>query len=140
MPVQAPPTVPDERSPGCIRLPRPLWIGVTTAALVIAGLGLRVAIQFDNQGRQQIAIRDLRALGRGIAITRSTLPEQLLNFLDDDWRNHFDEVVSADFREFPATDDAKLAQIRWPCTVKDVFLGGTRITDAGVAGLTRLTG
>jgi Leucine-rich repeat (LRR) protein len=139
MPVEAPPTVPDEAGPVSIRLPSPLWIGAASVALVIAGVGLRVVVQFNFQDRQQIAIRDLRALGGGIAVTSSSLPDQLLNFVDDDWRYLFDEVVGADFREHPATDDAMLGQVRWPSTVTFVFLAGTRITDSGVAGLTGLT-
>ena len=42
------------------RVPRPLWIGLATVVLVVAGLGLRFYMPIY---RQQVAIREIKRVG-----------------------------------------------------------------------------
>src|SRR5258708_4395822 len=63
-----------------IRLPRPLWIGLATAALVVIAGILRVVIPAY---RQQVAIREIRR-NRGEVPTERAGPEWLRDSLGDE--------------------------------------------------------
>jgi hypothetical protein len=58
------PITPERRS-FVIRLPRPLWIGVTAMVLIVVSMGVGFVIPI---WRQQVAIREIRRLGGRIEI------------------------------------------------------------------------
>src|SRR5690348_5011713 len=83
-----------------IRLPRPLWIGLATAALVLVALGLRFGVPIY---RQEIAVREVQGL-RGPIGRMPRTPEWLRTKLGHEWATMFDEVTVITLSERPATD------------------------------------
>src|SRR5262245_48410020 len=76
-----------------IRLPRPLWIGLAAAALVIVGAGLRFGVPIY---RQKEAIRAIEQAG-GAAPPIEGGPKWLRELVGDEWMTWFDRVETVHF-------------------------------------------
>src|SRR5262245_53069861 len=91
------PMTPPRRS---IRLPRPLWIGLATAALVVVGVGLRFGVPIYQQ---HAAIREIERLGGNLDL-RPRGPKWLRNWVSDKRMKPFDVVDRVEFGGRPITD------------------------------------
>jgi Leucine-rich repeat (LRR) protein len=142
-----------------MRLPRPLWFGLSTVAVVVVGLGWRVAVPIY---RQFVAIREIERL-YGVVRTEPRGPKWLRASLTDKRMKVFDDVIGVHFIVGRATDstvghlgcltkvevlelektevtDEGLAQIKGLTNLRKLHLSNTRVTDAGLAHLKGLTG
>jgi ankyrin repeat protein len=91
-----------------IHLPRPLWIGLATVALIGASLGVRYGVPIY---RQQVAIREIERAGGSVIMNTAgpfRLRRWLNNWISDSWLRPFDSIARADviFRE-TIDDDIK---------------------------------
>ena len=129
-----------------IPLPRPLWMGLATVALIVAGVGLRIGVPAYWQ---QALIREIERLG-GRVETDPRGPRWIRNLVGDQRMKLFDEVVKVDLfitsfagaidTQTPVSD-ATLGCIGRLNGLKFLRLSNTTVTDSGVArlaGLTRL--
>ena len=71
-----------------IRLPRPLWIGLAAAVLVVLGVGVQIGVPIY---RQQVVIREIEQVG-GIALTFPRGPEWVRDRVGDDWMRLIEDV------------------------------------------------
>jgi hypothetical protein len=143
--------------PFSIRLPPPLWIGLSAVVLLIvaAGLGLGVPIL-----RQQLALQEIQNLG-GLREVRYAGPRWLQQSLGYE-RTHFLDVVTvvrlggteandSDIRFLSGlgtvehvvlfntrVTDAALPRLRTAGRLKRLYLHGTHVTDAGIESLTTM--
>src|SRR5438874_2664031 len=83
-----------------IWLPRPLWIGVATIALVIVAVGLRIGMPIY---RQQVVIQEIEQLGGKIE-SRHAGPQWLRDRLGYERAELLDEVFSVSLSDTRATD------------------------------------
>ncbi len=90
------PTHPEPRSLS-IRLPRPLWVGVATVALVVVAFGLGIGVPHH---RKQTAIREVSAAAGRIGFRRD-VPEILRDLLGEKRMQWFDSVESVSFDPDP---------------------------------------
>jgi len=121
----ADPTTP-EPSRFAIRLPRSLWVVITTYVIVVVAVGLQFGVPVY---RQQTAIWEIERMG-GRVVTSKRGPDWLRDWLGDEPMKKFDEVQGVYLDG--TLDDAGLERIS---TLKDVnwlCLHETRITDAGL--------
>jgi hypothetical protein len=117
-----------------IGLPRPLWIGLTAAVLLIGWL----AIQFGMPiYRQQAAIREIKQLGGRVDLLKDG-PSWLYDLIGDAPMELIEEPLSADLPNF---SNEGLRHINWLAGLKELHLMESTITDAGlvyVSGMTNL--
>src|SRR5882724_7364558 len=99
---------PTERHSSWVQLPRPLWIGLVTIALIVVGTGLRFGLPTY---RQQVAIREIERQG-GTVEFEPKGPEWLRGLLGARRMEFFDDVIKVDLSnrgvnhgEIVATDD-----------------------------------
>ncbi len=109
-----PANVTPERGRLSINLPRPLWIGVATALLVVMAARLRLGVPLY---RRHLAIRAIDRAG-GIIFTRRTAPEFLRRWLSVDQIMRFDEVERI-VNLPPRTNDAALVDVGWLDSLKE---------------------
>src|SRR4029079_8388649 len=83
-----------------IRLPRPLWIGLSTVALVLVGVGLRFGVPIY---RHHAAIQVVERL-EGRVSSRPGVPEWLREWLNDEWMKPLDAVTQVDLIGTQGTD------------------------------------
>ena len=141
-------------------MPRPLWIGLAAAMLVLAAVSLHVGVPIY---RQRVAIREIERVKGEVLLTRPRGPEWLRGLLGDRWKRLLlDEVVSVNLADSEVTDstlvhlkelpglehlwlnrtgvsDAGLANLAGLVNLQELGLQGTRVTDLGLAHLTGLT-
>ncbi len=117
-----------------IRLPRPHWIGVVTALLIVAAAALRVGLPVY---RQQVAIRQIERAGGNVK-TKSSAPNWLRQIVGSEWLTVFDDpvVVSVMNRRI---DESDLRNLACFTRLEKLWLGGTAITDDDLACLKGLT-
>jgi hypothetical protein len=128
---------PSERRRFAIRMPRPLWIGVAAAVVIVVALGLRVGLPIY---REHVAVAEVERLG-GWAFTEPWGPEWLASLLydiDQDLGDRLVTVSSVCLDGRPATDKT-LEQLSWLSGLENLRLNRTEVTDAGLARLHRLT-
>ena len=122
-----------------IRLPRPLWISLSTFMLIVVATAIGIGAPIY---RQRAAFREIARLD-GLVITESRGPEWLRERLGDHWREVFDKVVGVEVVEvgldYSDATDATLGEIRWLTGLKSLSLEGTQITDASLRNVTDLT-
>jgi len=115
------------------RVPRPLWIGVGTVALVFGGLAL-IAVRYYLQG---VAIREINAVG-GSVETRPRWPDWLKERLGDERLRPYDEPIHARLSYSRARDET-LGQLHRLPGLKRLDCNATRISDAGLVHLRDMT-
>ncbi len=143
-----------------VRLPRPLWIGLAAAVLILIAFGLEIGLPIY---RQNVAIREIRRLG-GMVQTLPAGPTWLRKLIGDERAESFEHVEVVDFRDTKISDgelenvlqrigtgivaldlaetqvtDIGLKAVRRMTTLKYLFLDGTRVTDAGLIHLRGFT-
>jgi hypothetical protein len=136
MSTTAPNLAPVESRPFSIRLPRPLWIGVATAVVIVVSLGLRVGLPIY---RQHAAVAEIERLG-GMVFTEPCGPEwlePLLYNIDQDLGDQLVTVTSVCLEGRPVRDDT-LDHLVWLSDVKELRLNLTEMTDARLARLKEL--
>jgi hypothetical protein len=116
-----------------IRLPRPLWIGLAAAMLVIAGMAL-IVLRYYLQG---IAIHEINAAGGSVEM-RPRWPGWLRERLDDERLRPFDEPVSVKL-SYSRAGDETLGQLSRLPGLKRLDCNGAKISDAGLAHIGRIT-
>ena len=117
-----------------IRLPRPLWIGLAAAVLVVLGVGVQIGVPIY---RQQVVIREIEQVG-GIALTFPRGPEWVRDRVGDDWMRLIEDVREVQLVVKPATD-ATLGHIGELGSLQRLYLDQTLVTDEGLAHLKRLS-
>ncbi|HEY3969261.1 MAG TPA: hypothetical protein VGM05_32215 [Planctomycetaceae bacterium] len=128
----APNPTPSEPRRFPIGLPRPLWIGLVTVVVAVAGVGLRIGI---SAYRQQVAIREINRLG-GTIYRPSRVPLWLsskgiqFDFLD---QVEAVDLTGADI------DDGGMKFLRDFPELEILSLWGTRVSDSGLRNVESLT-
>jgi len=118
-----------------IRLPRPLWIGVTAVFLAVLAVGLRFGLPALQRHR---TIHEIELLG-GSDSQENGGPDWLRKWVGDDTmqRLGFDQVISVNLGQTEAMD-ATLRYFGRFRELKSLQLDGSRVTDAGLAHLSTL--
>jgi hypothetical protein len=106
-----------------VRLPRPLWIGLTAIVLFFIGFGLRIGVPIY---RQQEAIRELEGIDGRCHIEPGG-PDWLRRWLGDEQMKPFDSVWYVDLSGTDATDN-DVKQIAAFTSVRKLDLGETRVS------------
>jgi hypothetical protein len=133
-PTAAPnPTPPNSRR-FPIRLQRPLSIGLATAALVVAAVGLHVGVPMYQE---HVALCEIERL-RGQMIRRDSGPAWLRRWLHDEYRYLYDLPNSVSFQGTAVTDNDLVILRRLP-SLQGLLLRDTQVTDAGLVHLKRMT-
>lgn len=117
-----------------IRLPRPLWIGLGTVVVVVAGVGLRIGVPIF---RQQVAIQEIERLGGKVEMHPGG-PAWLRIWVGDPRMKLFDDVRKVHLNGTQA-NDATLGHVGWLAKLDWLSLANTPTTDAGIEHLKRLT-
>jgi len=127
-------TVPNTPEPrrSSIRLPRPLWIGLATVALVVVAVGLGFGVPIY---RQQVAIREIDRFGGWVAREPGG-PDWLRRWTGSE--NIFDEVQGV-YLVGTNLADADLDRLNGAVNPKILAISGTRVGDAGLIHLTNFT-
>src|SRR5262245_33008136 len=86
-------------------LPRPLWIGLTTAALVVTGVGVQIGLPIY---RKHAAIQEIRRLG-GFIDSHRQGAKWLRDRVGDQWMQVFDEPFEISCTE--QSTDATMAHL-----------------------------
>jgi hypothetical protein len=113
-----------------IRPPRPLWIALAAAVLILVACGLQFGMPIY---RQQMAVREIERLG-GSVLTSPRGPKWLRDLAGDERMKSFDIVDGADLGDIHATD-ANLEQLTALTGLEDLWLHDSQVTDAGLAHL-----
>src|SRR5260221_9343624 len=110
-----------------IRLPRPLWIGLTAVVVfgVAGGLWIGAPIY-----RKQMVIREIERLG-GAVRTQPGGPEWLRGRMADKRITLFDDVVAVYLEDTRATD-VTLGHFGPLTKLSTLYLDNTQVTDAGL--------
>jgi hypothetical protein len=124
-----------------IRLPRPLWIGLATALLVVVAVGLQLGIPIY---RQEVAIREIERRG-GSVESYDPVPTWVIriwlmwseSYSEKSDRLFFQDVHDVDLDGADA-DDAVLDWVGEFPHVRRLDLTMTHVTDAGMRRLGRL--
>jgi hypothetical protein len=85
-----------------LRLPRLLWIGLLTAALVVVAVGLGIGMPVY---RQHVAWVELERLGAGIGHQQS-VTSNFLRRVGYSYAEEFNDIVEVDFSHAEPDDDA----------------------------------
>lgn len=120
-----------------IPLPRPFWIGLAAAVLLVAAVALRIGAPIYQE---QAAIREIERLGGTVFVEKGG-PVWLRNRLGDERMTWFEHVNSVQLYGIRATDGACVHLARFS-HLQHLALDGAEITDGGLvslAGLTNLT-
>src|SRR5262245_32333634 len=117
-----------------IWLPRPLWIGLASAVLVVVTVGWRFGWPIY---RQQVAIREIERAGGTIRVSPRG-PAWLRRWVSEDRMKAVDFVEGVYLSNSRATD-ATLRHLRAMTRLQSLCLANTRVTDAGLAQLKHLT-
>jgi hypothetical protein len=151
------PTTPEPRHVA-IRLPRPLWIGVAAAVVIVVAVGLRIGVPIY---RKRVAIREIERIGWIVVNRPPTLPAWIRSWIGDEWQKVLDEVEYVNVPETRFTDagmqhlkhlgplewegfdgmpltDTGLFHLREITSLERLFISETRITDAGLVHLREL--
>lgn len=115
-------------------LPRPLWIGLATGALIVASVGLRIGLPIY---RRHVAICRLESAGAVIS-TYQIRPKWLRELLGPQLTRPFERIYQVDLEVLQATD-ADLAPLRSLPDVQYLAIYSKQITDAGIENLAELT-
>jgi hypothetical protein len=113
-------------------LPRPLWVGLATAVLVVCGAGLRIGV---HAYRQKVATQEIERLG-GRIYRVSQIPYWLSGH---DVEFEFLEDVEAVVLTGSDDPDAAMRYARDFGELRALNLWGTRVTDAGLQNIESLT-
>jgi hypothetical protein len=117
-----------------IRIPHPIWLGLTAVALLILSMGLHIGLSIY---RRESAIGEIARFGGWVG--RSHVgPEWLRELTGEERIDRFAEVheVHLTDSEFGDADVPVLLSLP---TLKAVHLDGTKITDAGLSELATLS-
>jgi hypothetical protein len=123
------PTIPDPRRIS-MRLPRPLWIGLAGAMLLVGAVGLGIGVRI---WRQFAAVRAIERQG-GVIGTVHHLSGWQRQWLGQPAYKVLEEVEFVNWEHHPITD-ATLDQLLALQTLRRLNLRRTRVTDAGIARL-----
>src|SRR5438046_575917 len=115
-----------------VPLPRPLWIGLATLALIVAALGWRVGWPIY---KERAAIQRLDRLGHIVEMDRRRA-NWLRGWLGDDLMAPFDRVARIEF-VFPVSD-SELEALKGLPELPVLIASGTALTDDGMAHLKTL--
>jgi hypothetical protein len=118
-----------------LRVPRPMWIAIPTAVLVVAVIGVQVGLPLY---RRQAAFVTIDRLGGDSSSTRSA-PDWLWHLLGDTLTEPWDDVQGVYLMKTTA-NDADLSSIAALTSVRFVYLDETQVTDAGLAHLQAMKG
>ena len=117
-----------------IRLPRPLWIGLTGIALAIVAFGIGIGVPIYQE---EVAIRRFEKLDCS-CYRESRLPYWLQHWVGYDFlTDEIGRVWKAELGQ-PDISDADVPFIRSFSAVRILHLYDTSITDRGLANLGRL--
>jgi hypothetical protein len=119
----APDPTPPEARRFSIRLPRPLWVGLAAAAVVVAGIGLRIGIPVY---RQRVAIREIERVGGYVTVRPPDL-EWLPEWLYECMPERLEEWI----------EDGEPSNVF--STVDQIRHVGSGFTDDGMARIASLT-
>jgi hypothetical protein len=136
MSTAAPNPAPAESRRFPLRVPRPLWIGIAAAVVVVISLGLRVGLPIY---RQQVAIAEIERVG-GVVFTQPCGPEwleSLLYGIDQDLGDRLVTVSAVCLDGRPVTDRT-LERLLWLGDLQELMLNRTEMTDARLARLQQL--
>jgi hypothetical protein len=114
-------------------MPRPLWIGAATVALVVISVGALVGIPAY---RQETVLVEIERLG-GQFKTRPRGPEWLRQIVNENRMKGFDHIIEVRLRDTPA-DDTTLALLGRLTALQQLWIANTRVTDAGLVHLKKL--
>jgi hypothetical protein len=117
-----------------IPLPRPLWIGIATVALVGPAVGLHFGAHIFLE---HLSVREIQRVGGGVE-TRPRAPQWLLDYFGKHWPKPLDEVIGVRLIDSGATD-ATLADLRRLTSAQFIWLDNARVTDAGLPDLKGMT-
>jgi len=134
------PTIPDTGR-FSIRLPRPLWIGLSAVVLVVVVVGLHVGVPVY---RQHVAILDIERVS-GYVETEPAGPEWLREAFGDERMRSFEVVTfvalgtALPSSESAEVTDATLASVACFSNLEQLWVQCTNVTDAGMAQLSDLS-
>jgi hypothetical protein len=138
-----------------MRLPRPLWIGMTAVVLIVGTVSLRVGVPIY---RQQVAIREIERVG-GLVELCAGRPMWLrqrvgvkYQYLFDNvcivYKGHYTDDMLVHMNSFPRlvflsvfdseVTDAGLIHLKRLGELKTLVLENCQVTDAGLVHLQRL--
>jgi len=115
-------------------MPRPLWIALATAVLIITWIGLRFGVPVYQR---YSAIQEINRLGGDVETSHGG-PEWLRKLVGDERMICFDSPVSV-FLFHAAVSDECLVGLGRLTSLQRVTLEGTPVTDSGLARLQGLT-
>jgi len=125
----ADPVTPDTRF--SIRLPRPLWIGLTAAILAVVAVGVRIGMPIYWQ---QQAIREIERL-KGTAVTAERRPAWIRNLFGSRFTDLFEDVVRVELSNSKIKDAELVANLGALRNIENLELNNTKIGNAGLASL-----
>jgi len=117
-----------------IRLPRPVWIAVASAVLIVMGVVLRIGLPIY---RQQMAIREIEGIRGRIGWTLGG-PNWLRALVSDDLMQLLRDDVTAVHLDWTEADDAVLLQLSAFPDIEYLDLNHAEVTDVGLQHLSRL--
>jgi hypothetical protein len=126
------PITPDPRR-FSLRLPRPLWIGVTTIVMVVVAGALQFGLPVY---RRHAAIREIDRVG-GMVVTNLRGPGWLRRWAGDRLMTLIEDGKEVFLGRTPATD-ATLGHIGEFASLQSLHLDDTLVTDEGLTHLKRL--
>jgi hypothetical protein len=121
-----------------MRLPRPLWIGLAAVLLIFVTVGLQIGVPIY---RQHVAIHEIGRLGGTVKSVHGG-PLWLRRLIGSEPMTPFDLPYSVSLAETAVSDsdlDHLLSAIESRASLQTLWLAKTRVTDAGLVHLKRLT-
>jgi len=141
-----------------IALPRPLWLGLATLALIVTALVVQIGVPIY---RQEAALREIKRVGGHVG-TLPGSPQWLRKKVGDERMRLFEKVTEVDLSGTHVTDtelvflnglphikhlrlnytditDTGLSHLRGLYGLQELWLGNPHVTDSGLAHLKGLT-